>query len=96
MILNIILRKLPSHHEELSVMVHECRSAANVSKKRRDNYQPKSFIFESISKKPTKGQSRQLPFRLHCTIRFSIDDNVNILSPNSKTIHTKFTKPALS
>ena len=32
--------------------------------------------------------------RLHCTIRFSIDDNVNILSPNSKTIHTKFTKPA--
>ena len=31
---------------------------------------------------------------LHCTIRFSIDDNVNILSPNSKTIHTKFTKPA--
>ena len=32
--------------------------------------------------------------RLHGTIRFSIDDNVNILSPNSKTIHTKFTKPA--
>ena len=34
------------------------------------------------------------PFRLHCTIRFFIDNNVNILSPNSKTIHTKFTIPA--
>ena len=34
------------------------------------------------------------PKWLHCTIRFSIDDNVNILSPNSKNVHTKFTKPA--
>ena len=35
-----------------------------------------------------------IAYRLHCTIRFSIDDNVNILPPNSKTLHTKFTKPA--
>ena len=27
------------------------------------------------------------------TIRFSIDDDVNILSHNSKTMHTKLTKP---
>ena len=34
-------------------------------------------------------------FRFHGTIN-SIDDNVNFLSPRSKTIHiTKFTKPAL-
>ena len=54
----------------------------------------KSIIFEIISQKPTKGQSRQLPFRLQGTIRFSIDDNVNILSHNSKTTHKKFMKPA--
>ena len=30
----------------------------------------------------------------HSTIRFSIDDDVNILTPCSKTIHTKFTKQA--
>ena len=59
--------------------------------KRRDSYQPKSIIFENISERQTMGQIRQLPFMLHCTLRFSIDDNVNILSPNSKTIHTKFT-----
>ena len=64
--------------------MHEYRSAVNVFKKRRNNYQTKSIIFEIISKTPTKGQSNQLPFRLHCTIRFSIDVNVNILSPNSK------------
>ena len=61
---------------------------------RRDNYQPKPINFENMSEKPTMGQIRQLPFRLHCTIRFSIDDKFNILSPNSKTIHTKYTKPA--
>ena len=31
---------------------------------------------------------------LHSTIRVSIDDSVNILTPCSETIHTKFTKPA--
>ena len=30
--------------------------------------------------------------RLHFTIRFSIGDNVNVLSPSSKTRHTKFTR----
>ena len=39
-------------------------------------------------------QVTRTTIRLHCTIRFSIDDNVNILSPISKTIHTKFPKPA--
>ena len=62
--------------------------AENVFKKRRDNWQPKSIIFEIISEKPTMGQPRHLPFRWHCTIRFSIDDNVNILSRNLKTIQT--------
>ena len=33
-------------------------------------------------------------FRLHSTIRFSIADNVSILKPCSKTVHTKYTKPA--
>ena len=32
--------------------------------------------------------------RLHSTIRFSIDNNVNILIPCSKTVNTKFTKLA--
>ena len=32
--------------------------------------------------------------RLHSTIRFSIDDNVNILTPCSKTLYKKFTKLA--
>ena len=34
-----------------------------------------------------------LLFRLHSTIVFSIDNNVNIASPCSKTVHTKFFKP---
>ena len=28
-------------------------------------------------------------FRLHSTIRLSIDDNLNIFTPYSKTIHTR-------
>ena len=69
-------------------LVHRYHLAENVFKKRRDNYQPKSLIFKIISEKLTKGQSRQLPFRLQGTISFSIDNNVNILSPNSKITHT--------
>ena len=33
--------------------------------------------------------------RLHSTIVFSIDNNVNISSTCSKTVHTKFTKPLI-
>ena len=40
------------------------------------------------SERPAKGEFRKL------AIRFSIYDNVNILTLCSKTIHTKFTKPA--
>ena len=37
---------------------------------------------------------KPLSLRLHSTIRSSIDNNVNSLTPCSKTMHTKFTKPA--
>ena len=54
--------------------------------------------YQSFSKLKAKGQLRlsfeSLPIRLHSTIRFYIDDNDNILTPCSKTIHTKFTKLA--
>ena len=39
-------------------------SAENVFNKRRDNSQPKSIVFEIITQKSTKVQSRQLPFKL--------------------------------
>ena len=45
------------------------------------------FIFISIISIPRLGRGSR---RLHSTIRFSIDDNVNILTP----CHTKFTKLA--
>ena len=56
--------------------------------KRRDKYQPISIIFEIESERPAKGKFRKLVFKLHSTIRFSIDDNVNILAPCLETIHT--------
>ena len=56
---------------KILLFYHEYHSAENISKNRRDNNQPKSIIFEIIIQKPTKGQSRQLPFKLHGTIRFS-------------------------
>ena len=58
------------------------------------------FYFYRISQqahdiKTTSYQRRcDVVFRLHTTIRFSIDDNVSILTPCSKTIHTTFTKLA--
>ena len=48
--------------------------------------------FRKGEEKPSNSLSRQPPFRLHFTIRFSIGDNVNVLSPSSKTRHTKFTR----
>ena len=62
--------------------------------RRSDKYQPISIIFEIESERSAKFNFESLPIRLHSTIRFSIDDNVNILTPCSKTIHTKFTKLA--
>ena len=64
------------------------------SGKRGINSRKKKIIFEIERKKLTKGQSRQLLFRWHSTIRFSLDDNVNILSPSLKSIHSNLTKPA--
>ena len=48
--------------------------------------------FRKREEKPSNRLPRQSPFRLHFTIRFSIGDNVNVLSPSSKTRHTKFTR----
>ena len=48
--------------------------------------------FRKREEKPSNSLSRQSPFRLHFTIRFSIGDNVNVLSPSSKTRHTTFTR----
>ena len=59
-------------------LVHGYHSAESDFKKRRDKYQPISIIFEIEGERPVKGKSRQLAFRLHSAIRFSIDDNVNI------------------
>ena len=75
-------------------LVHRYHSTESDLKKRSDKYQPISIIFEIKSERPAKGKFRKLAFWLHSTIRFSIDDNFNFLTPFSKTIHTKFTKPA--
>ena len=42
--------------------------------------------------KLSKWLSKQYAW-LHYTIRFSIEDNANILLPSTKTVHTKFIKP---
>ena len=55
---------------------------------------PISIIIEIESERPAKGKYRRFPFMLHFIIGFSIDAIVNMLTPCSKTIHTKFTKPA--
>ena len=75
-------------------LVNLYHSAESDLKKRRDKYQPISIIFEIGSGRPAKGKFRKLAFKLHSTIRFSIDDNVYIKTPCSKTIHTQFTKLA--
>ena len=61
---------------------------------RWDIYPPISIIFEIESERPAKGKFCKLTFKLLSTIRVSLDDNVYILTPCSKTINTKFTKPA--
>ena len=42
--------------------------------------------------KLSKWLSKQYTW-LQYTIKFSMDDNANILSPSSKTVDTKFIKP---
>ena len=73
-------------------LVHLYHSA---ERERRDKYQPISIVFEIESQRPAKGKLRKLAFRLLSTIRFSIDDNVNILIPCSKTVHKKIYRTGL-
>ena len=75
-------------------LVHRYHSAESDLKKRSDKYHSISIIFEIETEMLAKGKFRKLTFKLHSTIRFSIDDNINILTPCSKTIHSKFTLPA--
>ena len=56
------------------------------------------FIGYMAENRKTDGRKHWMdnakPIWLHSTIRFSIDDNVNILTPCLETVHTKFTKQA--
>ena len=78
-------------HSIIRNLVHLYHSAESDYKKQRDKYQPIPIIFEIESERPAKGKFRKLG-ALHYIL--SMDDNVNILTPCSKTIHTKFTIPA--
>ena len=75
-------------------LVHRYHSVESDLKKRRAKYKPISIVFEIKCERPVKGKFLKLAFRLHFSIKFSIDDNFNILIRCLKTIHTKLTKPA--